>query len=222
MDVALLRANEEARMNGSEHAAALTPDELVLAVTAGSTVRRLLQLDAYWTEEARQGSEQTTRDSARAAGLGRVVEEMRSLLTEAAQVAPDVAALVETHAEEIRARFDAATDPAALSAGGRTSSLLTAQDQQALRTYVERRGEGDVVSLLRRSADTLRDNADSERRQLADEFDRLRGGGASAGDLSEETHHAALAIEAGLVLAGAPEAAILLEAAVTIAECLGL
>ena len=222
MDVALLRANEEAGMNGSEHAAVLAPDELVLAVTAGSTVRRLLQLDAYWTEEARRGTEQTTRDSTRVASLGRVVDEMRSLLAEAARVAPDVAALVETHAGEIRARFDAATDPAALSTGGRTSLLLTAQDQQALRTYVERRGEGDVVTLLRRSADTLRDNAESERRQLEEEYDRLRGGGGSAGDLSEETHHAVLAIEAGLVLAGAPEGAILVEAAVAIAECLGL
>lgn len=209
-------------MDTRNEASPLTPEELVLAVTARSTLRRLLDLDTYWTAEARRASQESTRDDERVAGLTRITEEMGSLLTEAARVAPEVTALIVAHADEIRARFETVTDPAAVSAGGRSASLLTAQDQQALRTYVERRGEGDVVTLLRASSDTLRDNAENERRQLAEELRRLRDGGASAGDLSEETHHAALAIEAGLVLAGAPEGAILVEAAVAIAECLGL
>ena len=40
--------------------------------------------------------------------------------------------------------------------------------------------------------------------------------------MSEDTHHSVLIIEAGLVLAGAPEAAVIVEAAVLVAECLGL
>ena len=105
---------------------------------------------------------------------------------------------------------------------GRSAALLTAKDQGALRTFVERRANGDVVALLKDAVDTLQRRADDERWQLDTEFERINQGSISDGDLSEDTHHSALIIEAGLVLAGAPEAAVIVEAAVLVAECLGL
>jgi ABC-type uncharacterized transport system ATPase subunit len=63
------------------------------------------------------------------------------------------------------------------------------------------------------AVDTLQRRADDERRQLDTEFERISQGNTSDGDLSEDTHHSALIIEAGLVLAGAPEVAVIVEAA---------
>ena len=101
--------------------------------------------------------------------------------------------------------------------GSRVGSLAC-----TLRTFVERRANGDVVALLKDAVDTLQRRADDERRQLDTEFERISQGNTSDGDLSEDTHHSVLIIEAGLVLAGAPEAAVIVEAAVLVAECLGL
>jgi hypothetical protein len=200
----------------------LTPNEFLTAVHAGSVMRQLLQLDQLWTREAVLGAEPSPGREERVGQLRVVVDEMGRLLEEGKRLGPSLTSIFDTHAPQVRARFEALIDPSSLTDEGRSAALLTAKDQGALRTFVERRANGDVVALLKDAVDTLQRRADDERRQLDTEFERINQGSISDGDLSEDTHHSALIIEAGLVLAGAPEAAVIVEAAVLVAECLGL
>ncbi|HTE70333.1 MAG TPA: hypothetical protein VK942_16510 [Actinomycetes bacterium] len=200
----------------------LTPSEFLTAVHAGSVMRQLLQLDQLWTREAALNAEPSPGREERVGQLRVVVDEMGRLLEEGQRLGPSLASIFDTHAQQVRARFEALIDPSSLTDEGRSAALLTAKDQEALRTFVERRANGDVVALLKDAVDTLQRRADDERRQLDTEFERISQGNTSDGDLSEDTHHSALIIEAGLVLAGAPEAAVIVEAAVLVAECLGL
>jgi hypothetical protein len=180
-------------------------------------MRQLLQLDQLWTREAALNAEPSPGREERVGQLRVVVDEMGRLLEEGQRLGPSLAFIFDTHAQQVRARFEALIDPSSLTDEGRSAALLTAKDQEALRTFVERRANGDVVALLKDAVDTLQRRADDERRQLDTEFERISQGNTSDGDLSEDTHHSALIIEAGLVLAGAPEAAVIVEAAVLVA-----
>jgi hypothetical protein len=201
--------------------ASLNADEVLHAVAANSNIRRLLQLDGFWTREAQAGGTPTPDRDARVQALAPVVEEMVRLLGEIKSQLPSVRRIFESHASEIAGRFAAVINPDNL-AGTRLGATLSTAHQDALRTFVEQRAGGDIVALLTGAVDTLDERADPEADTLTEEFRRLRQTRSSQGDVSEEVHHAAHIIEAGLALAGQPELAVLVEAGVQIAECLGL
>jgi hypothetical protein len=108
----------------------LTPTEFFTAVHAGSVMRQLLQLDQLWTREAALDTEPPSGREERVRDLQVVVDEMGRLLEEGQCLCPILASMFDTYAPQVRARFEAFTNPSNLTDEGRSAALLTAKDQR--------------------------------------------------------------------------------------------
>jgi hypothetical protein len=162
-------------------------DEVQDLVRAISLIFWLLGLDDAWTREAAASSEPATRDDGRVEQLGGVVDQLDQLYGEIGALAPRLSEIFSSRDALLRERYAAliADDAEARPAAPRTRSL-TAGGRRKLRAYVEEHGQGDIVGLATNAAYQISERSDTERRNLRTEYDNIRGGGTSEGDIDPD------------------------------------
>jgi hypothetical protein len=187
-------------------------DEVQDLVRAISLIFWLLGLDDAWTREAAASSEPATRDDDRVEQLGGVVDQLDQLYGEIGALAPRLSEIFSSRDALLRERYAAliADDAEARPAVPRTRSL-TADERRKLRAYVEEHGQGDIVGLATNAAYQISERSDTERQNLRTEYDNIRGGGTSEGDIDPdyEAWLAAVAFAASISLG--PEAGAIVE-----------
>ena len=193
----------------------LTPKDMIELTDAFSNALRLLLLDKVWTREAARASG-ATRDPARVAELGGVIDQVDLLLRQVQDSAARVAAIAD-RTGLLQSRFDALVNdapPRGVSAD--RLSVIT----KRLRHHVSERANGDTARYMALAAGVLESRVGPEIDEIRAEFRRVADAGSSDGDMSEETQEAvgAIAIGAGLLLG--PEAAGAVIVVAEVVDCL--
>ena len=129
--------------------------------------------------------------------------ELDQLYGEIGALAPRLSEIFSSRDALLRERYAAliADDAEARPAVPRTRSL-TADGRRKLRAYVEEHGQGDIVGLATNAAYQISERSDTERQNLRTEYDNIRGGGTSEGDIDPdyEAWLAAVALAATIAL----------------------
>jgi hypothetical protein len=172
----------------------------------------LLGLDDVWTREAAASSEPATRDDDRVGQLGGVVEELDRLYSEIGALAPRLSEIFSSRDALLRERYEAliADDAEDRPAVPRARSL-TADERRKLRAFVEEHGQGDIVGLATNAAYRISERSDTERQNLRTEYDNIRGGGTSEGDIDPDFEIWLAAVSAAASIGLTPAAGAIVE-----------
>jgi len=186
-------------------------DEAQDLVRAISLIFWLIGLDDVWTSEATASSDQATRDDDRVEQLGAVVDQLDQLYGEIGALAPRLSEIFTSRDALLREHYAAliSDDAESRPAPARARSL-TADERRKIRAHVEEYGQGDVVGLAVNAAYQVGERSDAERRNLRTEYDNIRGGGPSEGDIDPdfEAWLAAVAFAASIGLSPAAGAIV--------------
>jgi hypothetical protein len=186
-------------------------DEAQDLVRAISLIFWLIGLDDVWTREATASSDQATRDDGRVEQLGAVVDQLDQLYSEIGALAPRLSEIFTSRDALLRERYAALTSDGAESrpAPARARSLTT-DERRKIRAHVDEHGQGDVVGFAVNAAYQIVERSDAERRNLRTEYDNIRGGGPSEGDIDPdfEVWLAAVAFAASIGLSPAAGAIV--------------
>lgn len=150
-----------------------------------SLITELVVLDEAWTREAAAASRHATRDDARVEQLGGVVDRLDQLYGEIGALGPRLSEIFRSREALLRERYEG------LTAGedrppARGTRSLTPDERRKLRAFVEEHGGGDIVGLVTNAAYQLGAQSGTERQNLRVEYDAIRGGATSEGDMDPE------------------------------------
>lgn len=162
-------------------------DEYQDLVRTTSLITELVVLDEAWTREAAAASEPATRDDDRVEQLSGVVDRLDQLYGEIGALGPRLSEIFRSRDALLRERYEGLTadDVEDRPPVPRTRSL-NADERRKLRAYVEEHGRGDIVGLVTNAAYQLGAQSGTERQNLRAEYDAIRGGGTSEGDMDPE------------------------------------
>jgi hypothetical protein len=88
---------------------------------------------------------------------------------------------------------------------------LTADERHKLRAFVEEHGQGDIVGLATNAAYRISERSDTERQNLRTEYENIRGGGTSQGDIDPDFEVWLLAVSAAASIALSPATGAIVE-----------
>jgi hypothetical protein len=147
----------------------------------------LLGLDDVWTREATSSSDPATRDDTRIEQLGGVVDQLDQLYGDIGALAPRLREIFSSRAALLRENYEAliADDAKDRPTVPRARSL-TADERRVLRAFVDEHGQGDIVDLATNATYQISERSDTERQKLRTEYDRIRGGATSDGDIDPD------------------------------------
>jgi hypothetical protein len=162
-------------------------DEAQDLVRAISLIFWLIGLDDVWTREAAASSDQATRDDDRVEQLGPVVTQLDQLYGDIGALAPRLSEIFTSRDALLRERYAALTsdDAETMPVAARARSL-TADERRKIRAHIDEHAKGDVVGFAVNAAYQVVERSDAERRNLRSEYDNIRGGSASEGDIDPE------------------------------------
>jgi hypothetical protein len=190
----------------------LGPSDYLVATRALTAAQQLLMLDKSWTREAARASQAETRDDQRIADVRLVVDAMDHLFAECRDLAP---ALVEVAGRD-EAAFQAKYEALLADLEGRGER--TTEIARRLRHHVD--GSGGAMAHLRYAAGRLEELAGPEMEQIRAEYDRVRQGEASQGDMSDETEAVVTAIAIAATVEFGPLGGALVEGVAHAIDCL--
>lgn len=167
-----------------------------------ASITELVILDRFWTAEAAAASNATDNGTDREA-LGAVVLQLERLLVEVELRARSVASAGSRRGAALSESFAALTSE---------DGPFDARHRTKILELVDSRSQGDFSAFVQAAAADVAERLEPERRLLRSEFEKVRKGGASGGDMSaeEERALAELAIVASVVFG--PEAGVVVEA----------
>ena len=176
-------------------------------------ITELVVLDEAWTREAEAASEPATRDDDRVKQLGGVVDRIDQLYDEIGALSPRLSEIFRSREALLRARYEALTaDNVDDRAPVPRTRSLTADERRKLRAYVEEHGQGDIVGLVTNAAYQIGEQSGTQRQNLRAEYDAIRGGGTSEGDMDPEYELWLQAVALAATLALGPAAGGIVEA----------
>jgi hypothetical protein len=189
------------------NSAALPLDEYQDLSHAVAVVTELVVLDDAWTREATASSDPATRDDGRVEQLSGVVDRLDQLYGEIGALGPRLAEIFRAREDLLRERYQAlVADEAAERPQPARSRSLTADERSRLRAFVDERGQGDVVALATDAAYQLEQQSGNQGRNVREEYDRIRGGASSDGDMDPDFEFWVQAVSLAATIALGPEA----------------
>jgi hypothetical protein len=192
----------------------LRPAEFLVAARALTTSVRLLMLDKAWTREAALASDTDTRDDGRLAELDPLVDEMDRLFAECRDLAPKLVEVASRDGSDLQTKFEALLTDLE-NRGERTTEIA-----RRLRYHVESKGGGRALDYLRVASDQLQERAGLEVQQMREELARVRGGTASAGDMSSEAEAVVTVLAIAATAEFGPLGGAVVEGVAYVVDCL--
>jgi|SRR5215218_2116952 len=152
----------------------LTANEVLDVAHATSVTTELVQLDDFWTQEARSGA----GIEARVGALKPVVERMDGLLEEFQRVARQLSTIAANHAAEFQPRIaevveESVPEDAPAGLGGHRLS----DDQRTMLGVVVEKLSTDNVAALAAAAERAAAQAEAERERLQQQLSTGSSGG---------------------------------------------
>ena len=172
-----------------------------------AVVTELVVLDDAWTREAMASSDPATRDDSRVGQLGGVVDRLDQLYGEIGALGSRLGEIFRAREDLLRERYEAlVSDEAADRPRAPRTRSLTPDERSRVRAFVDDRGQGDVVALAVDAAYQLEQQAGTQRETVRTEYDRIRGGASSEGDIDPDFEFWVQAVSLAATLALGPEA----------------
>jgi len=198
-------------MAGERHELPL--DEYQDLARTASLITDLVVLDEVWTREAAAGSRHATRDDDRVEQLSGVVDRLDELYGEIGALGPRLSEIFRSRDALLRERYEGLTaDDVEDRPPVSGTRSLTADERRKLRAFVEEHGLGDIVGLVTNAAYQLGAQSGTERENLHVEYDAIRSGGTSEGDMDPEFELWVQLVALGATLALGPAAGGVVEA----------
>jgi hypothetical protein len=168
-----------------------------------ASITELVLLDRFWTAEVRTATEGAGPGGPGREDLGALVVQLERLLVEVELRARGVAAAGTRRGAALSASFAALTSE---------DSPFEERHRAQILELVDSRTQGDFPAFVEAAAADAAKQLEPERASLRTEFEKVRKGGGSGGDLTaeEERALAELAVVASVVFG--PEAGIVVEA----------
>ena len=178
-----------------------------------SLITELAVLDEAWTREAAAASQPATRDDDRVEQLSGVVDRLDQLYGEIGALGPRLSEIFRSREALLRERYEGLTaDDVEDRPPVRGTRSLTADERRKLRALVDERGGGDIVGLVTNAAYQLGAQSGTQRQNLRVEYDAIRGGGTSEGDMDPEFELWVQLVALAATIALGPEAGGIVEA----------
>ena len=188
-------------------------DEYQDLVRTTGLITELVVLDEAWTREAAASSDPATRDDGRVEQLSGVVDRLDQLYGEIEALGPRLSEIFRAREALLRDRYEAlTTDDAEDRPRIPGTRSLSPEERRKLRAFVEEHGRGDVVGLVTNAAYQFGEQSGTERQNLRAEYDTIRRGGTSAGDMDPDFQIWVQAVALAATIALGPEAGGVVEA----------
>jgi hypothetical protein len=176
-------------------------------VRATSVITELVVLDRAWTREAEASSNPEERDDTRVEELGGIVNRLDRLYGDIGELSPRLHEIFQAREPLLRQRYEAliADDVVDQAAAPGTRSLAP-DERRKFRALVQEYGDGDIVALATRAASEIGARSTAERQNIRTEYDGIRAGTTSDGDMDPEFEFWLQAVALAATIALGPEA----------------